>query len=381
MFDKVFISYASEDLEYADKMYDFLEAKGLNPWLDKKKLRVGANWDIEINRALKTSSFILLLLSSNSVSKRGYVQKEYKLALTYAQEKLEDDIFIIPILIDNCVIPEGLKKFQWKKYDDNDSFEEIFDSITFQILKYSQNLFPVFSDDEFYEKKISLGIDYANELDFNCKIPQFSSSKYFDKDFINSAINFKVNQYLSSIRKHLIEDDYYNEHLKTYEYFNTLFVNMEYKIYTINTNLLSIGFYLSSYLRGAHENFEIQTLNILFKPERFIKFFDVISIYSKEEFFTTFKKFIDPIVYDYFMNDKIALDYFNLNEIDILFDKDSLIVDLQNELPFVYKALGEFKIPFSTIEKKVLKDIFYLTNKNIFIKTKYHANQIQLHRY
>ena len=63
MFKDVFISHAKEYYEIAEKLYDFLLQKGFSPWLDKKKLKVGSNWDYEIKKALRESTFVILLLS------------------------------------------------------------------------------------------------------------------------------------------------------------------------------------------------------------------------------------------------------------------------------------------------------------------------------
>ncbi len=119
LYDKVFISYAKEDYRYAVELYDYLKHHGYEPWLDKKCLLPGSNWEFEINRALKESDFIIPLLSSTSVSKRGYVQKEYKLAMQYWEQRLEDDIYIIPVLINECKVPESLRRFQWVRYADS----------------------------------------------------------------------------------------------------------------------------------------------------------------------------------------------------------------------------------------------------------------------
>jgi hypothetical protein len=132
MFHKVFISYAKEDYRYALELFDYLKTHSYEPWLDKKSLLPGSNWDLEIKRALKNSDFIILLLSSTSVSKRGYVQKEYKLAMQYWEQKLEDDIYIIPLLINDCLVPESLNRFQWVKYDEEQAFSSIVSSLDLQ---------------------------------------------------------------------------------------------------------------------------------------------------------------------------------------------------------------------------------------------------------
>ena len=96
MNDRVFISYAREDKASAEKLYVFLKSNGFTPWMDKMDLLPGQKWDIAINAALKKTDFIILLLSRISVEKRGFIQKEFKLALDFCKEKLESDIFLIP---------------------------------------------------------------------------------------------------------------------------------------------------------------------------------------------------------------------------------------------------------------------------------------------
>jgi TIR domain len=85
MFKQVFISHAKEDYEVAEMLYNYLSENGYSPWLDKKIIRVGENWDYAIKKALKESTFVILLLSSTSVKKRGYVQREFKYALEYSE--------------------------------------------------------------------------------------------------------------------------------------------------------------------------------------------------------------------------------------------------------------------------------------------------------
>lgn len=139
LFRKVFISYAREYFNYADDLYTFLKDHGFDPWLDKRKLLPGANWDNKIKRALKESDFIILLLSSVSVKKRGYIQREYKSALDYREQKLDDDIYIIPVLIDDCIVPDKLTAFQWIKYDEKNAFFNILNSLDEQRIIYLEN--------------------------------------------------------------------------------------------------------------------------------------------------------------------------------------------------------------------------------------------------
>jgi len=47
------------------------------------------------------------------VRKRGFVQREIRQALDLWQEKLEEDIYLIPVRFDDCVVPAALAGFQW----------------------------------------------------------------------------------------------------------------------------------------------------------------------------------------------------------------------------------------------------------------------------
>lgn len=111
---KVFLSYAREDLALAKKVCDDLIAQGVQVWMDENDLLVGQNWRNEITRAIRESDYFMALLSSNSLSKRGFVQKEMKMAVDILEEYPPDQIFILPVRLDECeVMNESLRYLQW----------------------------------------------------------------------------------------------------------------------------------------------------------------------------------------------------------------------------------------------------------------------------
>ena len=68
---------------------------------------------VAIRKAIKISSFFVALLSKKSVGKRGFVQKELREALKVAEEFPQDEVFIIPVRIDECDPPnEDLQALQ-----------------------------------------------------------------------------------------------------------------------------------------------------------------------------------------------------------------------------------------------------------------------------
>ncbi|MDM8554925.1 TIR domain-containing protein [Desulfococcaceae bacterium HSG7] len=99
---KVFISYAREDVVAVREIYLDLKKAGVQPWLDEEDLIPGQNWRTAISKAMKECRWFMAVMSSKSLSKRGYVQKELRIALDMLDEFPEGDIFIVPVRLDDC---------------------------------------------------------------------------------------------------------------------------------------------------------------------------------------------------------------------------------------------------------------------------------------
>jgi len=111
---KIFLSYAHEDIKMAKKIYQDLKRFGLDIWFDNESLLPGQDWENEIEKAIETSKYFLVLLSSKGMSERGYVHKEIRLALNIFDRCPEDDIFMIPIRLDDCQpAHRRIKKINW----------------------------------------------------------------------------------------------------------------------------------------------------------------------------------------------------------------------------------------------------------------------------
>lgn len=59
---------------------------------------------------------VLAFISSRSVIKEGYVNKELSVTLDIAQEKPEGTIYLIPIMLDECELPFRLKHLNAVRY-------------------------------------------------------------------------------------------------------------------------------------------------------------------------------------------------------------------------------------------------------------------------
>lgn len=114
---RVFLCHASQDKPVVRELYNRLLAEGwIDPWLDEEKLLPGQDWDMEIEKAVESADVVIVCLSNNSVSKEGYIQKELKLILDIALEKIDGAIFIIPLRLDSCQIPRRLRSWHYVDY-------------------------------------------------------------------------------------------------------------------------------------------------------------------------------------------------------------------------------------------------------------------------
>src|SRR6187402_1192900 len=113
----IFLCHASEDKARVRDAWSMLRQAGFAPWLDEKELLPGQDWALEIPAALKASAAVVIFFSKVSVSKRGYVQREFKLALDALQEIPEGEIFVIPIRLDTCDAPSAFSHLQRHDWD------------------------------------------------------------------------------------------------------------------------------------------------------------------------------------------------------------------------------------------------------------------------
>jgi TIR domain len=116
---RIFLCHSSGDKNQVRNLYQRLRNDGFFPWLDQEDLLPGQDWGQEIPKAVRLSAVVLVCLSEKAVTKAGYVQKEIKYALDVADEQPEGGIFLIPVRLENCDVPERLRRWQWV-----DLFEE-----------------------------------------------------------------------------------------------------------------------------------------------------------------------------------------------------------------------------------------------------------------
>jgi hypothetical protein len=136
----VFLSHASEDKPKVRNLCKRLKTDGFDPWLDEERLLPGQDWDLEIKKAMRASDAMLLCFSTLSVQKEGYIQREYKKAMSYQLEMPEGAIYVIPVRLDACEIPFTIQELQYVDYPTN--YELLVKSLTLRAEKLARTVQP-----------------------------------------------------------------------------------------------------------------------------------------------------------------------------------------------------------------------------------------------
>lgn len=114
----VFLSYAKEDKQEVMFVMQKLHDKGVITWFDEKDLLPGDHWETKIEVAIEKADFGFVFLSSRSLSRSGYKNKELHFILNQYLMKPFGQRYIIPILLDDCEPPRELNVFHWLKLSD-----------------------------------------------------------------------------------------------------------------------------------------------------------------------------------------------------------------------------------------------------------------------
>lgn len=113
----IFLCHLSKDKPRVRDLYKRLSKEdGLLPWFDEESLLPGQDWDTEIKRAIRSADVVVVCISRASITKEGYIQKEIKMALDIVDEKPDGTIFLVPLRLDDCEVPEKLAKYHWVDY-------------------------------------------------------------------------------------------------------------------------------------------------------------------------------------------------------------------------------------------------------------------------
>jgi acyl carrier protein len=125
----IFLCHSVGDKQRVRELYRRLQSAGYRPWLDEENLLPGQDWEYEIVNAVRAADIALVCLSTASVNKTGFVQKELRFALDVAEEQPEGRIFLIPVKLEECDLPIRLKRWHWVNLFEENGFEKLLRSL------------------------------------------------------------------------------------------------------------------------------------------------------------------------------------------------------------------------------------------------------------
>jgi TolB-like protein len=123
----VFLSYASEDVEAAERIATTLRAAGIEVWFDRSELRGGDAWDHTIHQQIHACSLFLPVISAHTDERdEGYFRREWNLAVERTADMAGDKPFLLPVVIDGTAdatarVPDKFRHIHWTRLPDGNT--------------------------------------------------------------------------------------------------------------------------------------------------------------------------------------------------------------------------------------------------------------------
>lgn len=138
MRDHVFLSYASDDLELVQLIYDGLKKRNLKVWFDKGDVKRGP-WRKQIMKAIARSRFFVFCISNAALKKTGgrrpsFQDQGLNRAFEIAIAQPIDEFTIVPIRIEDCERgAPGARLTTFQRYDLLNDFEIGLDKLSIDL--------------------------------------------------------------------------------------------------------------------------------------------------------------------------------------------------------------------------------------------------------
>jgi uncharacterized protein YjbI with pentapeptide repeats len=95
-----FLGYASQDQDFAERLYADLQSNGVRCWFAPEDLKVGENFWHSIDESIRLYDKLLIVLSEHSVNSE-WVEREVMAALE--KEQQQNKLVLFPIMLDKLV--------------------------------------------------------------------------------------------------------------------------------------------------------------------------------------------------------------------------------------------------------------------------------------
>jgi hypothetical protein len=103
-----FLSYVHENSDKVDWLQQVLQAAGVQVWRDTENLWPGEDWRARIRQAITQDALAFVACFSRDSTSRSvsYMNEELLLAVDQLRLRRPDEPWLIPVRLDDCVIPE-----------------------------------------------------------------------------------------------------------------------------------------------------------------------------------------------------------------------------------------------------------------------------------
>ena len=130
--NRVFLSYAHENLEIVQKTYTGLKKRELDVWFDKMHLKPGS-WKRQIEKAIPKCKYFVICISNAALKKTsdetpGFQDEELQQAYEIARVQPESSFAIVPVRIEICDRGDH-RTTPYQQYDLFYDFEEGLDRL------------------------------------------------------------------------------------------------------------------------------------------------------------------------------------------------------------------------------------------------------------
>lgn len=126
---QVFLCYTRADSKNVQALYYWLREKGFRSWMDTEDLLAGEKWLTIISREIRRSQFFLACVSKSWENRGEVMIRELRIALDARELLLDDDIYLIPVRLEECDMPEILRGYQWVDLFDKRGWAKLLGSL------------------------------------------------------------------------------------------------------------------------------------------------------------------------------------------------------------------------------------------------------------
>lgn|SRR3989338_1485394 len=169
----IFISHSHKDKEFVDRLGVKLSTERIPVFVDRWEMNVGDSITQKIESAITHSSFLLVVLSKNSVDS-VWCKREISSGLMLELERKR--VVVLPVIIEDCEIPLFLRD---KFYADfRDDFNFGFNEIRNSIARFDNDIIgrTEYDDETFSDFAINWGVR-GEYFELNIDVVEFSANK------------------------------------------------------------------------------------------------------------------------------------------------------------------------------------------------------------